>query len=208
MSQQDEGALPAENQPAKLTDWPKEPLPQLLKQDFESAKLSHDTLVNKINHWNDLMQVKGKARPKKVEGRSSIQPKLIRRQAEWRYSALTEPFLGSNKVFALTPVTFEDKAACNQNELLLNWQYRTKMNKVKFVDSMVRATVDEGTCIIQVGWKRETRKVKKAAPVYSYYAIDQSLPESMQAMDVLAQALNMAVEDPTTYLNTVPEEVQ
>ena len=208
MSQQDSGVLPSANPPRKLTDWAKEPEPGLLKTDFDAAKQHHDTQVMKINHWNDLMQVKGKAKPKKVEGRSSVQPKLIRRQAEWRYSALTEPFLGSNKVFALTPVSFEDKAACNQNELLLNWQYRTKMNKVKFVDSMVRATVDEGTCVVQVGWKRETRKVKKAVPVYAYYAIDQSLPESTQAMDLLAQALNMSQEDPTTYMNTTPEEIQ
>ncbi|MEG0589786.1 PspA/IM30 family protein [Aurantimicrobium sp.] len=205
MSQQEDGVLPSSNQPAKLTDWPKEPLPQLLRQDFDSAKQAHDTQVIKINHWNDLMQVKGKSKPKKVEGRSSVQPKLIRRQAEWRYSALTEPFLGSNKVFALTPVTFEDKAACNQNELLLNWQYRTKMNKVKFVDSYVRSTVDEGTCVVQIGWKRETRKVKKTVPVYAFYAIDPMDAASMQA---LSDALNLAQSDPTTYLNTVPVEIQ
>ena len=45
-------------------------------------------------------------------------------------------------------------------------------------------------------------------PVYAYYAIDQSLPESMQAMDLLAQALNMSQEDPTSYMNTTPEEIQ
>ena len=205
MSQQEDGVLPSSNQPARLTDWPKEPLPQLLRQDFDSAKQAHDTQVIKINHWNDLMQVKGKSKPKKVEGRSSVQPKLIRRQAEWRYSALTEPFLGSNKVFALTPVTFEDKAACNQNELLLNWQYRTKMNKVKFVDSYVRSTVDEGTCVVQIGWKRETRKVKKTVPVYAFYAIDPMDAASMQA---LSDALNLAQSDPTTYLNSIPVEIQ
>lgn len=205
MSQQDEGPLPSENQPAKLTSWSKEPSPQLLRQDYESSKLAHDSQVLKINHWNDLMQVKGKAKPRKVEGRSSIQPKLIRRQAEWRYSALTEPFLGSNKVFALTPVTWEDKAACNQNELLLNWQYRTKMNKVKFIDSYVRSTVDEGTCIVQVGWCRETRKVKKTVPVYSFYAVD---PMDAATLQVLSDALNMSTADPTGYLSNVPDEIK
>jgi hypothetical protein len=208
MSEQESEMLPSPDTPQRLTSWPKEPEPGLLKQDYDAAKQHHDNQMIKINHWNDLMQVKGKAKPKKVEGRSSVQPKLIRRQAEWRYSALTEPFLGSNKVFSLSPVTWEDTAACKQNELLLNWQYRTKMNKVKFVDSFVRSTVDEGTSIVQVGWKRETRKVKKAVPVFAYYAIDPNSMASAADMQTLVDALNLAQADPTTYLNTVPEEVQ
>ena len=208
MSEQESEMPPSPDTPKRLTSWPKEPEPGLLKQDYDAAKQHHDTQMIKINHWNDLMQVKGKAKPKKVEGRSSVQPKLIRRQAEWRYSALTEPFLGSNKVFSLSPVTWEDTAACKQNELLLNWQYRTKMNKVKFVDSFIRSTVDEGTSIVQVGWKRETRKVKKAVPVYAYYAIDPNNMAFAADMQTLIDALNLAQADPTTYLNTVPEEVQ
>ena len=208
MSEQEDSVATSAMPPKKLTNWAKEPEAALLKQDFDAAKQHHDTQLIKINHWNDLMQVKGKAKPKKVEGRSSVQPKLIRRQAEWRYSALTEPFLGSNKVFTLSPVSFEDGPACRQNELLLNWQYRTKMNKVKFVDSMVRSVVDEGTGIIQIGWKRETRKVKKAVPVYAYYAIDMNDPASLADVQALADALNLAQVDPTTYLNSVPEEIQ
>ena len=118
MSEQEDNVAPSAVAPKKLTNWAKEPEAALLKQDFDAAKQHHDTQLIKINHWNDLMQVKGKAKPKKVEGRSSVQPKLIRRQAEWRYSALTEPFLGSNKVFSLSPVSFEDGPACRQNELL------------------------------------------------------------------------------------------
>ena len=205
MSQQDEGPLPSENQPAKLTDWAKEPSPQLLRQDLEAAKPSHDSQVSKITHWNDLMYVKGKAKPKKVEGRSSIQPKLIRRQAEWRYAALTEPFLGTQKVFALSPATWEDKDACRQNELLLNWQYRTKMNVVKFIDSYARSTVDDGTCVVQIGWNQETRKSKETVPVYAYYQI---APEDEAGLQALSQALQMAQENPTGFLTNAPEEIQ
>ena len=118
MNQEDLGPLPSANQPAKLTDWANEPSPQLLRQDLEMAKLSHDSQVSKIQGWNDLMYIKGKAKPPKVAGRSSVQPKLIRRQAEWRYSAMTEPFLGTQKMFQVSPTTWEDKAAAIQNELL------------------------------------------------------------------------------------------
>src|SRR5690606_29734560 len=113
--------------PQKLTNWKNEPTLLTLKGDLEAAKPSHDAQISRIQHWNDLMQVKGNAKPKPAKGRSSVQPKLIRRQAEWRYSALTEPFLGSDKLFTVKPVTFEDDAAAKQNELALNWHFKTKL---------------------------------------------------------------------------------
>ena len=204
MNQEDLGPLPSANQPAKLTDWANEPSPQLLRQDLEMAKLSHDSQVSKIQGWNDLMYIKGKAKPPKVAGRSSVQPKLIRRQAEWRYSAMTEPFLGTQKMFQVSPTTWEDKAAAIQNELLLNWQFRTKMNKVKLVDDFVRSAVDDGTCICQIGWCRETRKVKEEVPVYSFY--DASTDPT--ATEMLAAAAQMKIDNPNSYEQSTPDEIK
>lgn len=204
MNQEDLGPLPSANQPAKLTDWANEPSPQLLRQDLEMAKLSHDSQVSKIQGWNDLMYIKGKAKPPKVAGRSSVQPKLIRRQAEWRYSAMTEPFLGTQKMFQVSPTTWEDKAAAIQNELLLNWQFRTKMNKVKLVDDFVRSAVDDGTCICQIGWCRETRKVKEEVPVYSFY--DASTDPV--ATEMLAAAAQMKIDNPNFYEQSTPDEIK
>ena len=119
-----------------LTDWENEPDVMTLKTDLENSKSAHDSQVSKINKWNDLLNVSGSAKIPKVKGKSSVQPKLIRRQAEWRYSALSEPFLGSQKLFKVAPVTYEDVAAANQNELVLNWQFRTKLNKVKLIDTI------------------------------------------------------------------------
>ena len=204
MNQEDLGPLPSANQPAKLTDWANEPSPQLLRQDLEMAKLSHDSQVSKIQGWNDLMYIRGKAKPSKVAGRSSVQPKLIRRQAEWRYSAMTEPFLGTQKMFQVSPTTWEDKAAAIQNELLLNWQFRTKMNKVKLVDDFVRSAVDDGTCICQIGWCRETRKVKEDVPVYSFY--DASTDPT--ATEMLAAAAQMKIDNPNSYEQSTPDEIK
>ena len=204
MNQEDLGPLPSANQPAKLTDWANEPSPQLLRQDLEMAKLSHDSQVSKIQGWNDLMYIRGKAKPPKVAGRSSVQPKLIRRQAEWRYSAMTEPFLGTQKMFQVSPTTWEDKAAAIQNELLLNWQFRTKMNKVKLVDDFVRSAVDDGTCICQIGWCRETRKVKEEVPVYSFY--DASTDPV--ATEMLAAAAQMKIDNPNFYGQSTPDEIK
>ena len=87
-----------EEQP-KLTDWENEPTLEALKKDFRASKQFHDNQLSKINHWQDLLYVKGTEQPASVKGRSKVQPKLIRRQAEWRYSALSEPFLSSDRIF-------------------------------------------------------------------------------------------------------------
>jgi hypothetical protein len=182
------------NQSAKITSWKKEPSIAQLKHDMEQAAGAHSAQMLKIGAWNDLMAVKGKARPAKVKGRSSVQPKLIRRQAEWRYSALTEPFLGTNKLYKISPQTFEDARSAKQNELLLNYQFRTKLNRVNLIDDFVRATVDEGTCVLRVGWNRKTVMVKEMAPVYSYFPVQTE--EQIQA---LQQGMEMKQTDPRMY---------
>src|SRR5690606_35990107 len=127
------------------------------KEDLENTKQSHCVLVNKVHKWTDLSKVEGSAKPPKIKGRSQVQPKLIRRQAEWRYSALTEPFLCSDKLYDVKPTTFEDKDSAEQNDIVLNWQFRTKLNRVRFIDDYVRSAVDEGSVVVRVGWKRVTK---------------------------------------------------
>lgn len=188
----------------KLTDWENEPTIQTLKSDFEVAKSAHDSQMIKINKWTDLMKAsKINKAVKAKQGRSSVQPKLIRRQAEWRYSALTEPFLSSQKIFSVYPRTFEDYDSAKQNELLLNWQFDTKLNKVKFIDDFVRTTVDEGTCIIRLGWDRVTKNVTEEAPIYQYYQItDEAQLQQLQ------QAIQLSESDPRGYSENIPPELQ
>lgn len=178
----------------RLTNWDNEPDIRKLKEDFEISKQAHDAQMAKILKWNNLMAVVGAAKPKQVKGRSNVQPKLVRRQAEWRYSALTEPFLSSKKLFDVSPVTFEDSDAAKQNELVLNWQFRTKLNRVKFIDDFVRSVVDEGTGIVQVGWKRTTTKINEEVPVFSYYPL--STDEQLQSFQ---QALELRSDDPRHF---------
>ena len=187
----------------KLTDWEKEPDVRDLKQDLENARPAHQSRMQDIQRWSDLMAVRGSAKPAKVKGRSSVQPKLIRRQAEWRYAALTEPFLGSNKLFKVEPVTFEDAEAARQNSLVLNWQFRTKLNRVNFVDNFVRATVDEGTSITRVGWKRQTIMVDQEVPVYDFFPL-----QTEEQLAAFQTALDQQAADPRGYEEDVPDEIK
>ena len=61
---------------------------------------------------------------RKVQSR--INPKLIRKQYEWRCASLTEPFLSTRDLFKVNPTTHEDTARAKQNELILNYQFECK----------------------------------------------------------------------------------
>lgn len=192
-----------ESNATKLTDWSKEPTLLQLKTDYEMAKPAHREQTDKIQNWNDQLAAKGKARAPDVKNRSRVQPKLIRRQAEWRYSALTEPFLSSEKLFEINPQTFEDHEAAQQNELVLNWQFNTKLNKVKFIDDYIRATVDEGSCVVRIGWKRHTKMVKETVPVYEHFEATEEMQVKM-----LTDAIELKETDPRGYEENVPPEVK
>lgn len=193
MEQQTQATLDPSQYP-KLTKWANEPDLKTLKGDYVAAKPSHDEQANKIKKWTDLLQVTGTAKPPMVKGRSAVQPKLVRRQAEWRYSALTEPFLGSSKLYKVSPVTYEDVAAARQNELLLNWQFRTKLNRVKFVDDYVRAVVDEGTAVLKTGWVRNTTTAMVQVPVYDMFPV-----QTEEEVAQFQQALQMREAAPQEY---------
>ena len=137
----------------KLTKWKNEPSISDLQSDLESAESIHKDHVAKTEKW--LNKLAGKLEIKTVKGRSKIQPKLIRKQAEWRYASLEEPFLSTDDLFDIDPRTGEDYEAAEDNQILLNYQFNTKIDKVAFINEYVRTCTDEGTVIVQVGWKYE-----------------------------------------------------
>lgn len=189
--------------PQKLTNWANEPTVIELQDLLTKATPAHDEWVARVQEWRNLLNAEGHAKPKKLKGRSSVQPKIVRRQAEWRYAALSEPFLSSSKIFSVYPRTFEDSDAARQSELLLNYQFNTKLNKIKFIDELVRTTVDEGTSVVRLGWNRETELVTEQVPVYSYFpAQDPSFAQTVQ------QSLQLKQTNPRMYEESTPDEVK
>jgi hypothetical protein len=168
----------------KMTEWENEPALTTLKQDLESCDTSHESQMTKVSEWNDYRNATGKAAPKTQKGQSKVQPKLIRKQAEWRYAALSEPFLASPDLFKVSPLTWEDKKGAEQNELLLNMQFTNKINRVAFVDEYVRAATDEGTVVLRTGWEFE--QIMETVPEPMYQAsIDPQIGQIYQQMQQL-----------------------
>ena len=166
----------------KLTDWKKEPSVADLKQDFSDAESSRTTQIAKVNTWLDNLNITGAAKLPKVKNKSSVVPKLIRKQAEWRYSSLSDPFLSTEDIYNTDPVTYEDKEAAYQNGLVLNNQFNTKIEKVKFVDEYVRTAVDEGTVIVKLGWEFQEEERNVTVPIMGTLPVtDPALAQTLSA---------------------------
>lgn len=207
------------NSSSKLTDWANEPTLVTLKKDFEAARTYHDEMLSKIKHWVNLLNVTGECAPKRRPGKSSIQPKLIRKQAEWRYSALTIPFLSAAKVFNVKPRTFEDVSSAEQNEILLNYQMETQLNKTKFIKNLVRILVNEGTAIVRTGWKSVTEPTFEMVPVYNSIPLPdpndpqmgpqiQQDPQLQQIIQQITEAQQLMHMNPRQFNETISEEIQ
>jgi hypothetical protein len=189
--------MDATNKP--LTKWKQEPSVRDLKKDITEAHTDHQDQISRVNEYLDNLYVTGSAKVNAPKGRSRMVPKLIRKQAEWRYAALSEPFLSTDDLFTAKPVTWADKEGAIQNQTVLNSQFNFDIDKVAFIDEYVRTGVDEGTIICKVGWEFDEEEYE--APVFEF----EEAPESMQLHQEIAEIYG---RNPAEYYAEVPEELR
>ncbi len=183
----DDGEDPNKESESWLPDWKNIPSLLEMQRNYKDAKPSRDEQVSKITTYLDNYNVTGAAQPKTTKGFSSVQPKLIRKQAEWRYAPLSEPFLSTEDLFIASPVSWEDKAGALQHQLLLNNQFSTVIDRVEFIDEYVRTAVDEGTVFVRVGWEYEEAEVTEQYPVYEFIPAESQ--EDMNNLQKAAEGL-------------------
>lgn len=178
-------------------EWKQAPKVSDLKQDLADARTVHQGQVSQIEVWLDNLHIRGKAKPPAIAGRSAIAPRLIRKQAEWRYAALSEPFLATPDLFTVNPVSWEDRNAAHQNQILLNSQFRSGIDLVNFIDEYVRTVVDEGTVICKVGWEYKDKTETVEEPAYQYIVDPNFEPALMQLLQMEQESPSdfMALED-------------
>lgn len=184
----------------KLTSWENEPSVQDLKSNIDDASNDQDMHLLNVSRWLDNLNMTGAAKPVKIVGRSSVSPRLIRKQNEWRYSSLSEPFLSSPDVFNVAPRTAGDRNRAEQNALLLNYQFTALIDRVGFIDAYVRDAVDIGTVIAKVGWISEEASVIEDVPVYEFQAVadEMLLKQYMAYLELRAtnQDLYAEIQNP------------
>ena len=183
----------------QIVDWENPPTLEDLKQDLTEATSSHSAHEVEVDTW--LNALNGNQVIKAKKGRSKIVPKLIRKQAEWRYSSLSDPFLNTDELFNTYPRTFEDKANASQNGQVLNYQFSSKLNKTKFIDEYVRTGVDEGTVVIKLGWEYADETIEVPVPDFEF----QQTPDAGQ---IHQQLHGMMQQSPEQFQTEVPPEMQ
>ena len=187
--------LPSENDIREMVDWKNIPTLKDLKDNLTEATPSHNNHVSTVNDY--ISTLRGELRAKIMEGRSKVQPKLVRKQGEWRYSALEEPFLSTNDMFKVSPVTYADVESARQNELILNKQFRVDIPKVKLINRLVRTAVNTGTVIIKLGWETEKDTVIEEVPVFT-----KSLEETYEVLAQMVQAGQISEEESIQILES------
>lgn len=187
--------LPSENDIREMVDWKNIPTLKDLKDNLTEATPSHNNHVSTVNEY--ISTLRGELRAKIMEGRSKVQPKLVRKQGEWRYSALEEPFLSTSDMFKVSPVTHADVESARQNELILNKQFRVDIPKVKLINRLVRTAVNTGTVIIKLGWETEKDTVIEEVPVFT-----KSLEETYEVLTQMVQARQISEEESIQILES------
>lgn len=182
----------------QLTDWKLEPKLEDLKHDFTQAQTSHSSHIADLNRWDKTYKADTLKTSPGAKKSSTIEPKLVSKQAEWRCPALSEPFLTTPELFKIDPTTHEDKQRALQNELILNYQFTSKINKVHFIDSLIRTLVKEGTAIVRTGWDYQEERINTVVPVWEY----QNAPPEI--MEQLQPYVEMLQSQPDTFSQLDP----
>ena len=180
---------------AAETGWANAPTVTDLSRDLDAARPSQQLFVAQLRKWMDYLEAKGEGAAPKRKGRSQVQPKLIKKHAEWRHPSMSEPFLSSSKLFQVSPRTWEDKDGAIQAELLLNHQFDTYVDKVAFIDEMVRVGDNQGTVVMEVGWKRITETVEKQVPVVQFFPVETEEQMAQLQADIELQANPLAFNE-------------
>ena len=168
-----------------------------LHTDYVAAENGQSAFKAKLLGWKDVKDGGPEITVAGV-GKSTARPLVVRKQNEWKYPALEEPFLSTSNLYRVSPATAADVLGAKQNGRILNYQWNTKVQKTKLVGDIVRTVVDEGTVIVKTGWnaKTEIKEVEEEVPVYA------TPEESYMMMQDMVQAGQMSPEQAQAMLET------
>lgn len=136
----------------------KKELLSALKKDLQAASTFREDEDIKIARR--VAEYQGKPYGNEQKGKAAIVSLDIKRQSEWAHAALVDPFVGTSDVIKCTPVTWEDREAARQNELLLNTQFCRQFDRYNFMTNAIKVLDMEATCVIQTGWEYEDEQVE------------------------------------------------
>jgi hypothetical protein len=185
---------------AKHTKWANEPTLTQLQQDLTDGQPLTDSHALNIDRWLSNLYITGAAKLPKSTTQSTVQPKLIRKQAEWRYPSLSEPFLSSPDLFNVEPQSAGDANRARQNNLVLNYQFNTQVRKVQFIDGYVRDGVNRGTIVVKTGWHVDAIQEVVEVPEIMHVPVEDPQTQ-MQVAQWYTYLIQLRQADEEAYLD-------
>jgi len=139
---------------------------QLLK-DFQADLKSAEDLKNVVDDKIKVRRAtfRGDLYGNEDPNKSKVVPKVAKRQSQWAHATLKDPFVATPDIIKCNPVTFEDKEAATQNELLLNYQFCRQFDRYNFMTKAIKVLDVDATLVVQTGWEYEDEEIEVEADI-------------------------------------------
>jgi len=140
-------------------EWKNKPSISDLKADFDSANASHLRQIDRLDLYNEIYDETTPNEQKTFlkRLRSTYKSRLFKKMMEWVVPNIENPVLSKKTLFTLSPKSNSAITVLDKNASILNHQWNKEIGKVELVNKAVRNFAIEGTCVLKVGWKTETK---------------------------------------------------
>ena len=161
------------------------------KADLQAADTLRLDAVADRDEWR--AQYNGEPYGNEEKGKSAIVSRDIKRQDEWQHASVKDPFVSDQDIIKCRPITFEDKAASEQNELVLNYQFTRQFPRYKFMTDVIKLYYSEGTVVVKTSWNYEDTIEKVEMPTFG---INQITGQPEQIGTQLVRKLKILINKP------------
>ena len=141
----------------------KQDLLKAFKDDKRSADSLRQEMVSKVEAWKSAYN--GEKYGNEEKGKSELVSRDIKRQDEWQHASVKDPFVSNSDIIKCDPVTFEDRKAAEQNQLILNYQFTRQFNRYRFMTDVIKLFYKEGTVIVKCSWDYEDTTEEVEMPI-------------------------------------------
>ncbi len=159
-----------------------------LKADLKSADTLRLQVEEQVDQWRK--QYDGEPYGNEEKGKSSLVSRDIKRQDEWQHASVKDPFVSNVEFIRCTPVTFEDRKAAEQNELVLNYQFTRQFPRYNFITNAIKLFYKEGTVVVKTCWAYEDEKETVMMPIYGLDAFGQPVVKNEVAVEQTRVVVN------------------
>ncbi len=173
------------DQPKKLS---KQELLKAFKEDLRAADSTRLEMVDQVETWKN--QYNGEPYGNEEKGKSELVSRDIKRQDEWQHASVKDPFVSDRDIIKCFPITFEDRKAAEQNQLVLNYQFTRQFNRYKFMTDVIKLYYSEGTVVVKTSWAYEDEKEEVQMPIMAMDMLEQPIQVGTKLVEQTKVLLN------------------